>query len=46
LYESLKSCGKEFNDFIEGSKYSSVVIGSLLFCSDTCCKKNLNAAVK
>jgi hypothetical protein len=35
------SCGKEFNDLVEGTRYSSVAMGNLLFCSDSCCKNYL-----
>jgi hypothetical protein len=39
---TLKSCGKEFNDLVDGIRYSSAVNGVLLFCSDDCCKNYLN----
>jgi hypothetical protein len=42
MYVSCKSCGKEFNDLIDGVRYSSTVKGILLFCSDDCCKNYLN----
>jgi hypothetical protein len=41
MYVSCKSCGKEFNNLLEGVRYSSIVMGSLLFCSDDCCKNYL-----
>ena len=46
MYVSCKSCGKEFNDLVEGTRYSSDVMGNLIFCSDNCCKTYLNVAVK
>ena len=46
MYVLCNSCGKEFNDLVKGVRYSSTVIGNLLFCSDNCCKDYLNAADK
>jgi hypothetical protein len=46
MYVSCKSCGKEFNNLLEGVRYSSVVMGNLLFCSDSCCKNYLVKAAK
>lgn len=41
MYVSCKLCGKEFNDLLEGVRYSSVNMGILVFCSDNCCKEYL-----
>jgi hypothetical protein len=41
-----KSCGKEFQDFIEGVVYSTAVKGVSYFCSDVCCKNYLDLTVK
>ena len=46
MYVLCKSCGKEFNDLVEGVRYSSTVKGILLFCSDDCCKNYLNRPSK
>lgn len=46
MYVLCNSCGKEFNDLAKGIRYSSVSMGSLLFCSDNCCKDYLNTADK
>ncbi|MFB5600945.1 MAG: hypothetical protein ACE5SW_12055 [Nitrososphaeraceae archaeon] len=35
------SCNKEFNNLVDGVKYSSSVMGTLSFCSDTCCNAYL-----
>ena len=43
MYVSCKSCGKEFNDLVDGVRYSSTAKGVLLFCSDDCCKNYLNS---
>jgi hypothetical protein len=42
MYILCNSCGKEFNDLVEGVRYSSTVKGILLFCSDDCCKNYLD----
>ena len=42
MYVLCKSCGKEYNDLVEGVTYSSTVKRILLFCSDDCCKNYLN----
>ncbi len=37
------TCGKEFDERVEGVRYSSSNKGVILFfCSDECCKKYLN----
>jgi hypothetical protein len=43
MYILCNSCGKEYNDLVKGVRYSSIVNGILLFCSDDCCKDFLNA---
>jgi hypothetical protein len=42
MYILCNSCGKEYNDLVEGVRYSSIVNGILLFCSDRCCKNYVN----
>jgi len=46
MYILCNSCGKEFNDLVEGVRYSSSTKGVLFFCSDDCCKNYLNRAGK
>ena len=46
MYILCNSCGKEFNDLVEGVRYSSFTKGVLFFCSDGCCKNYLNRAGK
>ena len=46
MYVLCNSCGKEFNDLVEGVRYSSSMKGVLLFCSDDCCKNYLNTTAK
>lgn len=46
MYKLCMSCGKEFQDFIEGVSYSSVAKGYFVFCSDKCCKDYLNSNIK
>ncbi len=46
MYKQCSSCGKEFQDFIEGVSYSSVAKGYVVFCSDKCCKDYLNSNIK
>ena len=41
MYVLCNSCGKEFNNLVKGIRYSSAVMGSMLFCSDNCCKNYL-----
>ena len=42
MYSNCISCKKEFNNLVEGVKYSSSVMGIISFCSDNCCKAYLN----
>ena len=42
MYVPCNSCNKEFNDLVEGVRYSSSIKGLLFFCSDDCCKNCLN----
>ena len=46
MHVSCNLCGKEFNDLVGGVRYSSIVKGIILFCSDDCCKNYLDKAVK
>ena len=46
MFVFCNSCGKEYNDLVEGVRYSSAAKGILLFCSDHCCKNYLNKPVK
>ena len=46
MYSNCSSCKKEFNNFVEGVKYSSSVMGISSFCSDNCCKAYLNEKLK
>jgi YHS domain-containing protein len=46
MYILCNSCGKEFNDLVEGVRYSSSAKGVLFFCSDDCCKNYLNRPSK
>ena len=46
LYTFCNSCGKEFNDLVDGVRYSSIVKGIMLFCSDSCCKNYLDKSKK
>ena len=46
MYLNCSSCKKEFNNLVEGVKYSSSVIGIIPFCSDNCCKAYLNEKLK
>jgi hypothetical protein len=46
MYTLCNSCGKEFNDLVNGVRYSSVSKGMLLFCSDSCCKNYLDKPKK
>ena len=46
MYVLCNSCGKEFNDLVGGVRYSSTVKGIILFCSDDCCKNNLDKTSK
>ena len=37
------TCGKDFDERVEGVRYSSSIKGVILFfCSDECCKNYLN----
>ena len=40
------TCGKDFDERVEGVRYSSSVKGVLLFCSDDCCKNYLDRPSK
>ena len=42
MYSNCISCKKEFNNLVEGVKYSGSVMGIISFCSDNCCKAYLN----
>ena len=42
MYIRCNSCSNEFNDLVEGIRYSSSTKGLLWFCSDDCCKNYLN----
>ena len=42
VYVPCNSCNKEFNDLVEGVRYSSSIKGLLFFCSDDCCKNCLD----
>ena len=42
MYIHCNSCNKEFNDLVQGVRYSSSVKGLLWYCSDDCCKNYLN----
>ena len=46
MYIHCNLCGREFNDLVEGVRYSSMAKGILLFCSDGCCKNYLNTPAK
>ena len=36
------TCGKDFDERVQGVRYSSPIKGVLLFCSDDCCKHYLD----
>ena len=42
MYSNCISCKKEFNNLVEGVKYSSSVMGIISFYSDNCCKAYIN----
>jgi hypothetical protein len=46
MFVLCNSCKKEYNDLVEGVRYSSTAKGILLFCSDDCCKDYLDKPVK
>jgi hypothetical protein len=42
MIRACDTCGKQFDEFLEGIRYSRAVEGVSFFCSDDCCKVYLD----